>query len=344
MFDVGRPHPAGAYPASDIAGGPEPVAKLYVVSSALDYGLTIAADGGPAYAARIGWPWIDFASLHTSAAQCLIFDPRLSPAECATMPQLIDEASDHLFVFRVVDPFEESCRNHHYYRMLFAMVDRPNVAYLSAYTPAEVVKDLRDRCGRSRFLILPYAYPAAEELTLDAPFVRRRSIVLSGAQNRQVYPLRHRMRRLRSWGIGLRHRIDELPHPGYPDIGHTAKHGLIGRRYLEHLARYTFMFVSPSRCRLEFLKYGECAAAGCMPVGEAADGLPREAARALFRVDGSSAVRLYRSVKSALGMPVDEVRARAEAYRSTMRTERSAVRLNAGLDEFVRGRIAALYS
>ena len=126
-----------------------------------------------------------------------------------------------------------------------------------------------------------------------------------------------------------------LEHPGYPDIGHEQKHEQIGARYVKHLARYAFMFVSPSRCRLEFLKYGECAAAGCVPLGVLPRGFPRAAAEAFVELDFSSTFRLERSVRRALQMPADEVRDRARAYRAALRTARDAAALNETLDAFL---------
>lgn len=322
---------ATAYDAF-IDEGYEDVQKRYLISSDLDYGRTISPAAGPTYAERMGWPVVEFDSAGYGSGGWTIVDNRLSERECEAMPAIVDANGDSHFVFKVIDPYVEWCRDHWYYQMLFELARRPNVWFLSPYVPAEVVADL-DRASGGRLVVVPYPYPADVEQATTGE--RRSKVLFSGGRHRAVYPFRYQFDRLARWWPPVGRNVDVLEHPGYPDIGQEQKHEKVGAKYVAYLAEYAFMFVSPSRCRLEFLKYGECAAAGCVPVGVLPNGLPADAAEAFVELDFSSVFRLERSIRRALQMPSDEVASRAAAYRTAMRRERSASVLNADLDAFL---------
>ncbi len=77
------------------------------------------------------------------------------------------------------------------------------------------------------------------------------------------------VRRLRYILPRYRRNFDLLEHPGYPNIGEQLRHNLIFDKFVKFIGGYKYFFVDPSRADLEFLKYTECAYAGCLPVGTA---------------------------------------------------------------------------
>lgn len=339
-MSAARERRAAGVPAYDAFNSDEweDVQKRYLISSDLDYGQTISPAAGPTYAERMGWPVVEFDEAEYRSGEWTIVDNRLSERECEAMPGIVDGHGESLFVFKVIDPYYEWCRDHWYYRMLFEMARKPNVWFLSPYVPAEVVADL-DRASGGRLAVIPYPYPADVEQATSGE--KRPKMLFSGGQHRAVYPFRYQFDRLARWWPPVGRHVDVLEHPGYPDIGQEQKHEKVGAKYVAYLAEYAFMFVSPSRCRLEFLKYGECAAAGCLPVGVLPNGLPTDAAEAFVELDFSSVFQLERSVRRALQVPSGEVASRAAAYRAAMQRERSASALNATLDAFLSSAIGA---
>ena len=329
--------------------GPDPgealMSMIYVLSSDLDYRQSISPAAGPVYAERMGWPTLRFDDVFGSGGEVIetegwmVVDNRLSERECEILEDAIAANPEALFLLKVIDPYYEWCRDHWYYRMLFAVALRPNVWFLSPYVPAELVADLDRASGGHRLVVVPYPYPA--DVEQPAAGDRTPSVIFSGNQHRAVYPFRYQFGRLATWWPPVGRRVDVLEHPGYPDIGQEQKHQTVGARYAEHLARYAFMFISPSRCRLEFLKYGECAAAGCVPLGALPRGLPVEAVEAFVELDFGNAFRLERSVRRALQMTSDEARDRASRYRDAMRSHRDAAVLNELLDAFLASAVAA---
>lgn len=313
--------------------------KPYLISSDLDYSLSISPAAGPVYAERMVWPTLRFDEVFgfESAAivteKWMVVDNRLSERECELLVAAIMANPERSFVLKVIDPYYEWCRGHWYYKMLFDVAKRPNVWFLTPYQPAELVSDLDRVSGGNRMAVIPYPYPADVEQPLGGE--RKPRVLFSGNQHRDVYPFRFQFGQLAKWWPPARRQVETLGHPGYPDIGQERKHEQIGKRYVEHLAGYMFMFVSPSRCRLEFLKYGECAAAGCLPIGALPRGLPEEAARAFVELDFDSVFRLERSLRHVFQMPPDEISNRISVYRESFQAERNSSVLNDRLRQFL---------
>lgn len=115
-------------------------------------------------------------------------------------------------------------------------------------------------------LILPYPYLPEDEIdnSIDK---RINKIILTGADVNDIYPLREKL-----YTIADESRyIDTLKHPGYSGK-HWSK-GLIGKDYLSHLSKYRFMAVTTCIENYTLLKYYECAACGCIPIGESTPSL-----------------------------------------------------------------------
>lgn len=311
--------------------------KLYVLSSEFDYNVIVSPCTGPDFARRMSLPCTTFDDVRANIAGLrdywLIIDTRMTDAESVVLGDVIRANPEVRFVLDVIDPGNGHMRRR-YYQLLLEVAREPNAWFMTPYVPNGVVAELDRASGGRRLAVIPYPYQEDVERPLGGE--RRRQIILSGAQNRAVYPLRRRMKKLAQWHPLVARQVSRLPHPGYPDVGQIKKHDIIGHRYVEHLAGFTHMFVCSSIFRLEFLKYGECAAAGCVPVGERPYGFEPDMAEPFFELDFSGWLSLARSIRNALQMPADEVEDRARRYRDAYRRHRNATVLNQRLDDFLR--------
>ncbi|HEY9662245.1 MAG TPA: hypothetical protein V6C65_27635, partial [Allocoleopsis sp.] len=129
------------------------------------------------------------------------------------------------------------------------------------------------------------------------------------------------------WG-----KVHHLKHPGYPDTGQPQHHAIIGSHYIRFLSQFRWMFISPSRCCLEFLKYSECANARCVPIGQPPKSFSDRLRQSFMRLNFE---QLHRSLRRLFSMPLDELQAMADQYHQAMVEERNPVLLNAQLDAWV---------
>ena len=239
----------------------------YVLSTNFDYSRLILNHSGPQFAEDYGWETITLRSFRDSPSGFAIIDPRVQSEELLELRDAI-ATGRATFVFRVVDPYWEYTRDHYWYRFVGEMLDNARCHVMLSYQPAEITAFFYARARRSQFVFAPYVYRKERERPIDHEN-RCRALLLSGASERAVYPLRYRIRRNAIlWPLlGVLSRT--LPHPGYPDItGEKLRHGVIGDAYIDRLAAFRFAAVCSSRCRLEFLKYREFAYAGVVPVGD----------------------------------------------------------------------------
>ncbi len=77
--------------------------------------------------------------------------------------------------------------------MCFVQKDLPGVHYFSIYDPEGPLLDFVRSLKRSRVVRLPYPYDASKQIDRDFA-LRKRRILLSGAQSRKLYPLRYSLR------------------------------------------------------------------------------------------------------------------------------------------------------
>jgi len=240
--------------------------KVLILSNHFDYDRMITYDAGPGYARGMEWESAYLRDLDHQGDAITIIDNRLTEEECFQMEAAILHQQHRCFVLKIVDPYREECSSHWYYKFLFRVGALPNVLFLSPYQPTELVHDLDEMTSRRKLIVIPY--PFQERFAIQPSMAHRRhQIIFSGNDGRNLYPERVKfLRRVRRHPL-LRWTTQVLRHPGYPDVGHTPVHHLIGPRYIQHLSQFRFMFLSPSRCGLEFLKYSECAYARCVPVG-----------------------------------------------------------------------------
>lgn len=308
--------------------------KVYLISNAFDYSKTIAPDVGPEQAERNGWKVDSLSNISDHLEKWILIDNRLTEKECNRVPEIIDRHRSTPFCFAIVDPYEEWCRDHWYYQLLFSVAGRKNVFFLSKYIPDEVVEDIRHQAGADKMVVVPYPYPRKQEAaTLWTD--KDNKIFFSGNQNADVYPYRYKFNNVARYWPFAYDKVSELEHPGYPDIGREKKHDIVGKEYVKKISHYQFMFVSPSRCHLEFLKYGECAAAGSVPVGVVPNTFNEAMAEPFVELNFGSYFQLVRSIHRLFDMSEKEREDRAVAYREAMKKYRSPDRLNERLDDFI---------
>jgi hypothetical protein len=307
--------------------------KAYFLSENFDYSKTISPATGPAHAERNNWKIKSIKDVWKKEEEFKIIDNRLSSEECEKIKKEIKYYKNPV-CFVIVDPYKEWCEEEAYYKMLYEIAKKENVFFLSKYEPKEVTEEIEKLGGEKKMIVYPYAYNDDKEF--EKKWKNKRSkIFFSGNQHRNVYPYRYMFENVRKYWLPLSNNIDKLDHPGYPDIGEEKKHDIVGRKYIEEISEHQFMFISPSRCRLEFLKYGECAKAGTVPVGMPPAGFTPEMRDPFFELDFSSYPALIRSTHALFNMSMREKRDRVTEYRRAMRKYRSPDQLNRKLDAFI---------
>lgn len=310
----------------------------YLLSESFRYETTIHADSGPGYASRQGWTIARLPELASASAHGpVIVDNRVTEAETPALTDAIRRLSPSLVYVKIVDPYWE-CIRYPYYHWLLELVRLPNVCLLGPYQAVGLTSLLVRNVGAHRYLHIPYAYEPELERPLDLDR-RKGFLVVSGAAYAEFYPERAALlRALRKHRWSSRD-VTVLPHPGYPDVGHVAKHQITGGRFVEFLARHRFMYLEPSRDELEFLKYSECAYAGCVPAGRPPATFDA-GLRALFAPVESS--RLRDDLKQLRRISSAESLDRVQRYRSALAQERSRDTLNARLLAHWEGETARL--
>lgn len=298
---------------------------VYIVSSELAYNKLICSDAGPQYAATMHWKWIELQNLKKlSNDQIYIIDNRIAAAECQVLQQLIIANPSINFVAKIVDPYQEN-KDHYYYKWLATILLFENVRLLSVYEPKELTSTLAQRSVHP-LIYIPYVYDERKELPLDALGKRSRKIIISGAINPVIYPFRTAIwKKTRRSVSRLCYHV--LKHPGYAELSQREfGHHFVYDGFIAYLAHYRYMLLCGSRCQLEFLKYHECAYAGCLPVGEAPTCYPDEIKKLFGSIDPQ---HIFSStLKINWQWSIQKHLARLEKYRHYLRETRSAEVLN----------------
>ena len=312
--------------------------KRYILSPSYRYDLLISPDAGPRYGEDMGWPLLPLGALGASVAGVAVVDSRLTPGELAELGGVIGASPSRLFVLTIVDPFHQQNEDGPWRQFMLDQVSAPNVVFLSKYHATEFTAQLQERAGADRLIALHYPYVASREV--QAPSGRRRrKVIFAGAINRAIYPERALLYDALQHKPWLRLLVRHLTHPGYPDVGDPVVHEHIGDRFVRLLAQYRLMFVSGSRCNLEFLKYRECGYAGSVPVGHAPASFPQELRDCILPLDLSNpGPQLWRYLR----LPAGELDQRAARFAQLQRQLRNPAALNAQLDDFLRPHLARL--
>jgi hypothetical protein len=296
----------------------------------------ISRDHGSAYARSLLLPCSGVSSLRERASgrEAVIIDDNLTEDE-AKLVQKFVERQEGPVLLKVVDPYwvrgNYGRRKTTYSALVETHCRLPNVAILSPYEPSEWLKMVVEKF-HPKLLVLPYPYVAEAERPLDFEgfSARRDRAILTGALSGRKYPRRAMVYRLRHLLPGYRRNFDLLPHPGYPNLGETLRHNLIFNDFVKFIGGYKYFFVDPSRANLEFLKYTECAYAGCVPVGQPAASLPPAARQLVLK---TSRFLKSKRVPAAARDPVHFEA--ALAYRTIMSASRKSGELRLRLEAFV---------
>jgi len=305
---------------------------VYLHSGRLDPETLICDDAGPGYGSTMALPTGDVGQLehHADAGRMVILCNRLTADEWRHVIDVKRRRPELPIVAKIVDPYYPK---RSVFGFLAELAGMEHTAFLSVYEPREAVRDFLeelDPAGR-RWLVLPYPYLPNREVE-HSWASRRNQVILTGAMSADVYPLRTALRDRRRTSIALRRKVALLPHPGYPDIGQRRKHGIVGRAFVEELARFRHMFLCPTRAGVELLKYIECAYAGCVPVGIPPASFDRSLTELFVITDPE---RMDASVAEAVDLSVGEAEARAAAYRRAIRAARSRTEIRERLAEFL---------
>jgi hypothetical protein len=296
----------------------------------------ICRDAGPPYAKSLGLEWSGIESLreHTSGKKTVIVDSTLNDAEVLAVQDFI-EGQHSIVLLKVVDPYwvrgNRGRRKSAYSTLVETHCRLSNVAILSPYEPSEWLKMVVEKFN-PKLLVLPYPYvPEAEQPLSQENFTGRLDrAILTGHLSGRKYPRRQMVRRLRYVLPSYRRNFDVLEHPGYPISGEERRHNLIFDDFVKYIAGYRYFFVDPSRASLDFLKYTECAYAGCVPVGAPAGSLSA-AARELV-MDTASFLKSMREPAPARALEHFD---RAREYRAIMAATRKAGELRGRLETFI---------
>ena len=300
--------------------------KVFFASRHFPFHLVIYPGSGPAFGRAYGWPVEPIDDISSVAFDVAIVENRLTAKDIAALElYFADPRRRGAVFFKMSDPEMPQSRDPGV-RFILGKADAPGVHYLSVYKPAGPLAEFFAALHRSRVVRAPFPYEPQREINTPIEG-RARRVFLSGARHRRVYPLRESLYRRAGWNPLARRFVDRLDHPGYPDIGRSARHDIVGERYVKRAAGSTHFFLDPSRYRVELMKYLECAYAGSVPIGALASTLPRAAAES-FVISECRAADLRRTVT----MPLDEMEALAGCYRNAMRVARDPKTLDAMLD------------
>jgi hypothetical protein len=297
-----------------------------VLSDVCDHSKILVPDSGPDYGEAMGFEMVQLKEADWNPARLWMIDLRLVEEEFAVVEAAMRKNPGTTFLLRMVDPYWESAIDKINTTIVFRHITTPNVGYVSGYQPEEATALLAEACkAQGKLFICPNAYDKRRELPLDESWFRRkRKIALAGAQDPKLYIYRAFFRRkLRSdfhwWG-----KVATLPHPGYADIGQKSRHSIKGDDFIAWMARHQMCFLCPGRCGFEFLKYRECAYAGCAPVGAVPKTMSADTARQIVPLDWADYARKRDAL---LKLPVEDLYARAKAYREGFARDRDPIEL-----------------
>ena len=297
---------------------------IYLVSEQFRYENTIHADSGPGYARRHRWMVAEISKLRDVVRDHVtLIDNRVTPDEIPAIERSITAFPRSPFYIKVVDPYWE-CVQQPYYRWLLKLTRHRNVRFVGPYQAVGFISILTDMAGADAYIQLPYAYEANRELPL-AEETKRKFLIVSGATHPDFYPERVAIIRSVRRHRWIARGVNILGHPGYPDIGQSPQHKVTGDAYVQFLSQYTFMYLEPSREGLEFLKYTECAYAGCVPVGRAPATFPSELKKIVIAwesADLKSGLRAIRSIPTTTAIDI------ARRYRYELKGIRDPEALN----------------
>jgi len=304
---------------------------IYYISDHFPYDKLICNDSGPEYALEMGWKIEKIKNLNDYQNKDIIniIDNHISEKECQYLENILRKKKERKFIFTIIDPYNHHSNNY-YYIFLKKIYSFNNILFLSKYQPEEWCLELDSK--QKKVVWLPYPYNPKYEKSLISFERRENKILFSGALHKEIYPLRTLFFE-KYYKPENNEYVDWLYHPGYPDIGQQLIHTVIKDKYIRLLSQYKFMFLCPSRCNLEFMKYRECAYAGCVPVGK----LPYPLASQAPIVKWDATVNIQLFIKTLFESRNDLLDI-SKKYREFFKKNRSPELLNRQLIDFLKSK------
>lgn len=247
---------------------------LYLLSDTINYNLLICDDAGPGYAHNMGWECIYLNSIEPIPDQTVIVvDNRIQESELNKLNALLIKYHHLQFFFKIVDPYDYNT-THYYYKFLSKISLYKNACLLSVYEARELTVVLKAEF-KDRFIHLPYPYIKDKEIDT---IKKKNKVIISGSLNQDVYPYRYNIWKKVTRSVSRLPFFSIIKHPGYRELNTVDNHSppIIKEAFVKYLSRFKYMLLCPGRCGIEFLKYNECAYAGCVPVGIAPDSYPED--------------------------------------------------------------------
>ena len=289
----------------------------YILSSRFDYNSLISGAAGTPFAKDYGWQTAMLENLRDAPSDVAVVDHRFVPDEIDALREVITN-SKITFVLRLVDPYFEYARDHWWYRFVSEMLDHSRVHIMLNYQPAEFTALLASCARRSQFLFAPYVY--RRELELPGDHEKRvHAMLLSGAREPALYPLRAQMHRV-TFSLALLAPHDQdasssgLSRPSAVLCATDCYKGCLHHSAGVVPLRGGMLLAVPTRV----LKYREFAYAGVAPVGDMPATLldcPADAWVPWQR----NFVALTQTLRN---MPAMHTAERAESFRRFMRDRR----------------------
>ena len=258
---------------------------IYILSNEINYSKLICDDAGPGYALSMNWQYVyinQIDILHPGLIY--IIDNRISEKECKALSNVFNENENILFLLKIVDPYTEN-KNNFYYRWLNENKNINNCRIFTVYEPTELTQEIIVSHNKPYYYI-PYPYLKEKELPLSNINKRKNRIIISGALNLEVYPYRTTIWQNNTRSIGRLFFFSTLKHPGYAELSFTNfNHNIIRSDFIKYLGKSKFMLLCSSRCKIEFLKYHECAYSGCIPIGIPPNSFPEEIKKLFYYIN-----------------------------------------------------------
>lgn len=296
----------------------------YLISNEFNYSKLISRDTGPFYAQDMGWETEKINNAEIKNQNIYIIDNRITPQECLKIQATITKNKHTRFFFTLIDPYVEWQKENYYTKTILKMKNSTNVFFLSKYGPKEIVKELDDLTCNKKMAVLPYPFKANLSVPIDLKN-RQKKIFISGNMHKKIYPLRYQLLLHKKWNPFLQSKLVYLKHPGYADIGEKQKHSIVGDNFITYCSHFIFMLCCPSRCDLEFLKYSECAYAGCVPVGRAPSTFDKDLRDCVLELDTKN---LFKSISGIFKISLNELEDRARVFRDLMEKKRNPAALH----------------
>lgn len=203
--------------------------------------------------------YLEFITLEFSSDKVFIIDVSVGWTDDLLIMSLTSKISELIkkknkIYIRLVDQFK-----YQWYSRIYEWVTRLCEVY-----KIKIIKTYNcDYNGLDHLVILPYPYLDEDEFIIsDDCEEREKSLFLSGADIKDIYPIRCKL-----YDLSEDFLIKTLRHPGYS--GNHWNKGKIGYEYLKELHNHWFMACTTTHPdKYDLLKYVECAEAGCVCVGE----------------------------------------------------------------------------